>query len=300
MPRVSVVIPAYNCAATIGQTLKSVQDQTFADWEVLVGDDASTDDTVAQVEALGDLRIRALPAEQNGGPAAARNRALRHASGDFVAFLDADDWWLPNYLERQVGRFDTENASTGDVGAVACDALLATEDGTTDGRTYLAQFGRRRVDAASVESLLRRNTIYVSCLVPRAIGEELGWFDTGLFGTEDHDLWLKILETGRRIVVQVEPLAVYRQTTTSISRNTARQAVNNQRTLARAIERGKLSARQRRIVKSELRYNRALAAVAGQAFDGQRIPVAALPTVAWVALSRPRNWAEWASAMRAK
>jgi hypothetical protein len=136
--------------------------------------------------------------------------------------------------------------------------------------------------------------------VPRAIGEELGWFDTGLFGTEDHDLWLKILETGRRIVVQVEPLAVYRQTTTSISRNTARQAVNNQRTLARAIERGKLSARQRRIVKSELRYNRALAAVAGQAFDGQRIPVAALPTVAWVALSRPRNWAEWASAMRAK
>jgi len=300
MPRVTVIIPAYNSAATIAETLASVQQQSFDDWEVVVSDDGSTDDTDGVVEALADPRVRVIHGP-NTGPAGARNRALEQSSGELVAFLDADDLWLPHYLSRQVALLDQETGSDGaPVGAVACNALIAAEDGTTTGETYHQLFGRRRLDPVTVERLLRRNTVYISCLVPRAVGDEVGWFDTTLFGTEDHDLWLKILESGRRILLQHEPLAVYRRTSSSISRNTERQAMNNQRTLDRSLARGRLTSRQRRIARAEIRYNRALEVLSARVFSGRRPPVASLPNLAWVAVSRPGHWRQWASAVRSR
>lgn len=299
MPRVSIVMPAHDSAATIGAALASVQEQSFTDWELVVCDDASSDDTAERVKAWDDPRIRLVTLQANLGPAGARNEALCWATGELVAFLDADDWWTPSYLDRQVGRYDAEAATPGPpVGIVACDALLAREDGTLQDGTYLELFGRRRLEPVTVDRLLRRDTIFISCLVPRVAGEEVGWFDESLFGTEDHDLWLKIVETGRRVVLQREPLAVYRRTAGSISRVTSRQALNNQRTLHAALARGRLTARQRRVAHAELRYNRALEAVAGAAFERRPPAVAALPAVAWVAVSRPGHWAEWLAALR--
>lgn len=109
MPEVTVAIPLYNAEATIARTLGSVLGQTFADYEIVVVDDGSTDAGATVVAATGDPRLR-LVRQANGGVAAARNRALQEARGRLVAFLDADDLWRPRHLEHLValaGKFPT-------------------------------------------------------------------------------------------------------------------------------------------------------------------------------------------------
>src|ERR1700733_8382922 len=104
MPEVTVVIPAFNAGRIITAALQSVFGQTYRDYEVIVVDDGSTDDTASQ---LAEWRDRLTYVYQpNGGPGSARNEGLRRARGRLIAFLDADDVWLPRKLERQVAYFD--------------------------------------------------------------------------------------------------------------------------------------------------------------------------------------------------
>ncbi len=100
-PRVTVVVPAFNVADFVEQSVRSALDQTFADLEVIVVDDGSTDGTRAVVEAIRDPRLRILR-RRNGGSAAARNSGLSEARGEYVAFLDGDDYWQPRMLERHL------------------------------------------------------------------------------------------------------------------------------------------------------------------------------------------------------
>lgn len=104
-PRVSVVMPVFNRAGLVGQAVASVLAQTYPHWELLVVDDGSTDDTLAQLQALakGEPRIRLLPHGSNRGHAAARNTGLAAASGDWIAYLDSDNTWAPDYLAAMVG-----------------------------------------------------------------------------------------------------------------------------------------------------------------------------------------------------
>jgi glycosyltransferase involved in cell wall biosynthesis len=300
---VSVLIPAHDAAGVIGDALRSLQTQTYADWEAIVVDDASADDTLAQAQGVGDPRFRALRSETNLGPAGARNLAARQASGELVALLDADDRWLPGYLERQVGRYDAERARGVDVGVVGCDALLVDADGRELGSTWRAALPP--YDPPTLDRLLRGNFIFVSALFPRAVGEEVGWFATELFGTEDHDLWIRILETGRAAVLNAEALVAYRVAGGSVSANLGRMAASYQRTLTRALGRGRLTPRQQRIARSELRYYRAMEAVARARFDRRR-PLAQrarrllaeLPALVWVAVTRTDRWRAWARALR--
>ena len=101
---ISIVTPAYKAAATIRDTIRSVRAQTHSHWELLVAEDCGSDDTraIVAVEAASDSRVRLIPMERNGGPAAARNHALAQARGRWVAFLDSDDLWLPQKLEKQL------------------------------------------------------------------------------------------------------------------------------------------------------------------------------------------------------
>src|SRR4051794_5959509 len=117
MPRVSVIIPAFNAERYLADALRSVRTQTYADWEVVVGDDGSTDRTVEIAAGFGE-RVKIVGAEKNAGPAAARNRAVAQASGELLALLDADDLWLPEFLEHQVTLFDETQGRYGDVGLV--------------------------------------------------------------------------------------------------------------------------------------------------------------------------------------
>lgn len=97
MPKITVVIPLYNKAGYIRRALDSVFSQTFIDYEIIVIDDGSTDDSVDHVEIYNDSRLRIIH-QENSGPGAARNRGINESRGEYIAFLDADDEWLPNYL----------------------------------------------------------------------------------------------------------------------------------------------------------------------------------------------------------
>lgn len=101
---VSVIMPSYNTADYISESIKSVQAQTYTNWELIIVDDCSTDNTDEVVGAfLGDQRIRYLKNKKNSGAAVSRNRALREAKGRWIAFLDSDDLWVPEKLEKQIG-----------------------------------------------------------------------------------------------------------------------------------------------------------------------------------------------------
>lgn len=111
-PLVSIIMPAYNCERFIQQAIKSVQNQSMNVWELLVVDDVSTDSTCEIVEEMAkeDTRIHLLRNERNMGPAYSRNRALEKAQGEYVAFLDSDDLWLPEKLEHQIQSMEKSGA----------------------------------------------------------------------------------------------------------------------------------------------------------------------------------------------
>ena len=298
MPRVSVLIPAHNAAHILPDALASLVAQSFEDWEAVVVDDASTDSTFEVAQASGDSRVRVIRCDENRGPAGARNLAAAESSGELVALLDADDAWMPEYLERQVSCFDAEEARSAGVGIVACDARVVTEDGVEVG-THLKRLPIR-VDGIDIDRMLRGNAVYISALFPRVAGEEAGWFDRGLRGTEDHDLWLRILETGRRAVLNREALAIYRLSHGSVASNLGHMARGEREALARALARGRLTRRQRRIARAEIRYYRAMERIAEAAFERRILGVARdLPLIAYVVMTYPRRWPGWWRALRA-
>ena len=186
-PTVSVVVPAYNREGTLPRTLDSVLAQTFEDFEVLVVDDGSADGTAAVAEAYAgrDDRVRLLRQPKNAGVSAARNRGLREARGEFVAFLDSDDEWLPEKLARQVERF---RQVPDDVGVVYCGVETVREGGAV--WTFVPE---HRGDVYG--RLLVRNALHAgaSCVVVRrSVVESAGFFDEGIPAIEDYEYWLRI------------------------------------------------------------------------------------------------------------
>lgn len=112
-PMVSIVMPSYNCARFIKQSIGSIQAQTYKDWELIVVDDCSTDNSVAIIESIitGDNRVHLIRLQQNSSAAIARNTALRAAKGKYIAFLDSDDTWSEDKLQKQIS-FMEENGYT--------------------------------------------------------------------------------------------------------------------------------------------------------------------------------------------
>jgi glycosyltransferase involved in cell wall biosynthesis len=275
-PRVSIITPAHDNAATIDGTIRSVAGQSIADWEHVICDDASSDDTAARVEAAAaaDPRVRLVRLASNGGPSAARNAALEVARGELVAFLDADDRYEPDYLRAMTAAFD---AAPDGVGIVCCDAWREDADGGRLGRYSGATGGAAGADLLSV---LRGNPIFIASLCPRAVVEEVGRFSTECWGSEDHDLWLRIIETGRSVVYVDEPLVVYRVQPGSVSSSRERMARTDQATFRRALARGRLGPRERRVATARLH----LAIAAEAAARGPRI--SDVPAFARAALAR--------------
>ena len=127
-PAVSIVLPTYQRATLIGRSIRSVLEQTYEDFELIVVDDGSTDATEAEVARFRDRRLRSLRLHVNRGAAAARNAGIRQATGRFLAFQDSDDEWLPAKLERHMRAFES---SAPEVGVVYSDMWRIRRDGTT-------------------------------------------------------------------------------------------------------------------------------------------------------------------------
>ena len=220
---VSVVIPAYNAAKYIGEALLSIFNQTFTSYEVIVINDGSSD-TVELERALQPYRagIKYIR-QENRGAAAARNTGLRAAAGEFVAFLDADDKWSPNFLEKQVELLESSNADL-----VYSDALFFGESPLA-GRTFM-ELQPSRGDVTPEKLLAVEVTVLTSTVLARkAPVFEAGLFDESLRRGHDFDLWLRLARRGRRFAYQREILAHYRILETGLSGGTISQL---ERTLA--------------------------------------------------------------------
>jgi glycosyltransferase involved in cell wall biosynthesis len=286
IPRVSVIIPAYNAEAHIAETLGSVAGQTYHDWEVVLADDASTDATAELARTFGE-RFKLIGNARNSGPAEARNLAVAHSSGELLAFLDADDLWLPAFLDLQVKLFDDAQAAGGRVGLVACNARLLGPDGFLPD-TYQDHFGFP--GNLTLSRLLSFNPIYVSALAPRAVFDEAGGYCPEIFGAEDYDLWVRILELGYSVAATREPLAVYRLSRGSVSTRPDSMARAVQMVYRRALERGKLTPHERRIAQRELRLRRAIERIATPNGISLLRVLRTLPLLARVLLEHPRRW----------
>jgi peptidoglycan/xylan/chitin deacetylase (PgdA/CDA1 family) len=215
LPRVSVIVPARNAAQTLSETLASLCTQTLAAWEALVVDDRSTDATaqLAATESAADPRIRPLSAGQAGGSAGAvRNIGLTEARGEFVLFLDADDWIAPGHLAALVAALDADPAA----GVAYCGWRRVFPDGVHGPDQWNPDVAR---DPALVFNRLCGTAIH-SVLIRRDIVDRLGGFDTGLRTCEDWDLWRRIASMGTRFLPVPETLAFYRMRPGSLTHDT--------------------------------------------------------------------------------
>lgn len=184
-PLVSVIIPNHNYARYLGQAIDSVLRQSYRPLEVVVVDDGSTDDSLAVLQPYaGDVRWLTQPCS---GVSAARNRGVRESRGAFVAFLDADDYWAPTKLERQMQRFQEDAA----LGLMHCGLQVVTAVGHRVG----SHLDGREGWLANDMLLFKRTTVLMagsSALVPRDTFESVGGFDTRLSTSADWDLCYRI------------------------------------------------------------------------------------------------------------
>ncbi len=200
--RVSVIIPAYNSAATLARSLDSVVAQTVPPYETLVVDDCSSDDTVAVAEKYADRGVRVVPLSKRSGAAGARNEGVRAAQGEFIAFLDSDDEWLPTKLEKQLRVMDSDNR----LSLVFCSSTLFSPEGKDLGDIYGGHVPT--VGADAWKALLVTNFIATpSVLARRAQLMSLGCFDTKLKIGEDQDMWIRLALIGE---VGFEPESLVR------------------------------------------------------------------------------------------
>lgn len=215
-PVVSIVIPAYNAAKYIGETLDSVLAQTFDEYEIIVVNDGSPD--TAELEcALAPYRSRIVYlTQENGGPGRARNTAIRAARGRYVALLDADDQWEPEYLAAQVATLEADQSAD-----VVYSNGIIFGSGEDIGRELMEAFPTR--GEVTFESVLTGEcTVLICAVMRREMVLRVGGFDEQVRGTEDFDLWLRILKAGGRIVCDRRKLARYRRVAGSLSSSDVR------------------------------------------------------------------------------
>jgi glycosyltransferase involved in cell wall biosynthesis len=222
-PTVSIVIPAYNRSASICPAIESVLAQTWTDFELLVVDDGSTDDTLEQARKVQDPRLHIIESPQNGGAAVARNLGVAQSRGEWIAFQDSDDEWLPTKLEKQMARLLAPGADY--VGAYCGMLILGWLDDKPGDRLrvrYEPKPGIALVDGDIVTSLTRGNMISTQTLVVRRDKFlELGPFDADTTPIEDWDFVIKLAQNGQIAFVD-EPLVHQRFSPNSITRDQTR------------------------------------------------------------------------------
>lgn len=213
---VSIVTPSYNSSKYIKQTIQSVLSQTYENWELIVVDDCSTDNSVEIIKefAVNNSKIQLLEFQLNKGAAEARNAAIRMAKGEFIAFLDSDDIWKPFKLEQQLSFMGNELDFT----------FTAYELIDEFGSKLNQQVDINQVGSFDYEDMLKKKaTLGCSTVIVRSSGFSdisMPILRTG----QDYALWLKLLKTGKKAFVLSEALGQYRILPNSISRNKFKKA----------------------------------------------------------------------------
>lgn len=225
MPEVSVIIPCYNHGRYLPHAVNSVLAQTFADWEAIIVDDGSTDDTRQVAAQFTDPRVRYIY-QKNRGLSAARNTGIRAAQGKYLAFLDADDEWEPEFLAVCLAALSAQNT----LAAVVTLARFIDENGR-----MLPRVGGRVVGVQELRSRLLEGGFFPvhAVLVKAEAVRSAGLLDERLTSVEDWDLWLRITANGGQMRTIPQPLARYRVVTGSMSTNAGRMHANRMAVLAK-------------------------------------------------------------------
>jgi glycosyltransferase involved in cell wall biosynthesis len=194
VPKVSVIIPSYNTATLIGDALDSVLAQTYRDFEIITVNDGSPD-TPELERVLERYRERIVYLKQeNRRACGARNNAIRHAGGEYLAFLDSDDSWMPTYLEEQIRRLDADSS----LDMIYCDCLIEA-DGLQAGKTHMQMCPSQ--GPVTFESLLleKCQPPISGTVVRRQALINAGLFDESLKMCDDFEMWLRLAYHGARI-----------------------------------------------------------------------------------------------------
>ena len=269
-------MPVFNSASTVAASIASVRLQAVSDWELVVVDDGSSDDSAAVVSRASDDRTRILR-QANGGVSAALNAGIRAARGRYIALLGSDDLFLPTYLEAMA------RALAGDP-----EAALAYTDGWVlddkSGRmrrtSILAQRQQLPLTPAHFDEMLKENFIPALGTVIRAsVFEEIGYFNEQLRGSEDWEFWLRLLAAGHHGVRADGVNTVYRVQAESLSHRPGMMTIQRQRMYS-------IIAEDWGAPEDVCRRARALAE------QQSEIAGARQPATGWRRATDPREWAD--------
>jgi len=211
---VSIITPSHNASEFISDSIESVLAQTYEDWEMIIVDDLSTDDSVEKIESYcnKDSRIKLIKLQKNSGAGVARNRAIKESKGDMIAFLDADDLWMPQKLEKQLAYMKLHNL------AFTYSSYHVIDEENNNLTTFYTK------PSVTYDSLLK--TCSVGCLTAVYDVNKLGKiYMPDMKRRQDYALWLDIFKRIEYAKGLDEPLASYRVGHTSISSNKFKTAL---------------------------------------------------------------------------
>lgn len=204
---ISIVIPLYNKEKSIASTLQTVLNQTFSNYEIVIVNDGSTDNSVAEVEKVQDSRIRLIH-QQNAGVSAARNRGIKEALGELIAFLDADDEWMPEYLATQIQLYQKYS----DCKVFACNYKFRNADGT------IFPTNIRNLPFREEDGILSNYFVVASCshpplwtsavMVKKEAIQSIGGFPVDIKSGEDLLTWAR-LASQYKIAYSIKSVAIY-------------------------------------------------------------------------------------------
>ncbi len=208
-PIVSVIVPTYNAEKFVAETIQSVQAQTYSNWEMIIVDDGSTDNTASIIKQAieNDSRIHYYY-QTNGKQGKARNLAIKHALGKYLAFIDADDLWHPQKLEKQIHVFD----HIPEVDLVYCNGISFMDTIQNIIQTHQEPSGLRKIDEQFQYLLSGKSLPNLSVMVKKDCVDEIGGFmeDLRLQNAEDYQLWLRLADHHCQMYGLDENLFYYR------------------------------------------------------------------------------------------
>lgn len=203
-PTVSIILPTYNRAHLVGRAIKSILDQTYQDFEIIVVDDGSRDNTEERINSFTDTRIIYVKHQQNKGGSAARNTGIKLAKGRYIAFQDSDDEWLPRKLELQIKAFEVASS---EVGVIYTDMLKIKKNGEEE------YWNSPTVEYGKIINLRTLNYQVAdigiqSTLIKRECFDRVGVFDERIPRYIDLDLFIRLLKNYHFYHIK-EPLVKY-------------------------------------------------------------------------------------------
>lgn len=228
MPLISVIIPLYNSEKTLCETLESVLQQTFSDWEIIAVNDGSKDSTLNILATIKDPRLKVF-SYRNGGISVSRNRGLALAEGEYIAFLDHDDLWTADKLELQLKALQQNPQA----------AVAYSWVDLIDESNRLIRSCHLYKDKGKVYEKVLTDFIVVTAsnpLIKKSALREVGGFDESLFGSDDMDLFLRLAARFEFAVVEKSQI-LYRITNSSVSANVIKQAWESLKVIELACQR---------------------------------------------------------------